>query len=569
MTARFENGSSPMRARPWLCLAPLLLVANATLVAAQDTGPAAAPVQATGPAALAPDTAAPHPEASPVTHAADTRPSPTDLPAPDLPPVTVAVEPVAPPTPPVPSGADLAPPDLPAVPTVAEGLRPAEVLTAADLRPVLQQVLGDDGFWKKTARLTKAEIEAISAFYAARDYQPLWTDGVRVTPEGRHIAARLDHAEEDALDSGDYPVAVIGESAGLAALAEAEVSLSAGAVAYARDARGGRIQPSRLSRLITPDLEIPAAGEVLGTLSAAGDAGSALAAYNPPHEGYRALRAKLREMRASTAAIAAEPDPAPAAAGRKKAAPAPRPIGTADVIANMERWRWVPRDLGEKHILVNLPEFMLRVFDGGEVIHQTRVIVGKPETPTPIFSHEMEYLIVNPSWYIPPSILKNEILPGLAADPSYAARRGYEVIRRGNSISVRQPPGERNALGFIKFMFPNQHSVYLHDTPSRSLFANERRAFSHGCVRVDQPFRLAEFLIGPQGYNEERLRKMIGKGERTIRLQEKVPVHLTYFTLSVDESGRLVRREDLYGHDGKVKTALGLEPGSPRYARLK
>jgi len=108
----------------------------------------------------------------------------------------------------------------------------------------------------------------------------------------------------------------------------------------------------------------------------------------------------------------------------------------------------------------------------------------------------MEYAIVNPSWNVPPSILKNEFLPRLAADPLYAARRGYEVIRRNGQIAIRQPPGERNALGFIKFMFPNQHAVYLHDTPNRSLFSAERRAFSHGCVRVDQPFRLADVVLG-------------------------------------------------------------------------
>jgi murein L,D-transpeptidase YcbB/YkuD len=578
-----------MRALTWRLVLSSVLAAGAPAARswAEDTAPAAEPVTVAAPATLpadaaaataAPesvqDAAAPTPESNPNAATSSDEPaapgpSPTaDIAPPDVPAIRVTFD-TPPAAPAAPSAPAILPPDLPAVAGVAGAPDAAQFLAASDLRPVLQQLVSDDAYWKKTAHLSKGEIESLAAAYAARDYQPLWTDGVRVTPAGRAVAARLDHAEDDALDSADYPVAVIGEKAGLAALAEAELSLSAGAVAYARDARGGRIQPSRLSRLITPELEIPAAGDVLSSLATAPDAGLALAAFNPPHEGYRALRAKLAEMRHATATIAAEPAPAVAVSGKKKAAEPPRPIGIADVIANMERWRWVPRELGAKHILVNLPEFTLRVYDGDTVIHQARVIVGKPETPTPIFSHEMEYLIVNPSWYIPPSILKNEILPGLAADPYYAAKRGYEIVRRGNSISVRQPPGERNALGFIKFMFPNQHSVYLHDTPSRSLFANERRAFSHGCVRVDQPFRLAEFLIGGQGYDEARLRKMIGKGERTIRLTQKVPVHLTYFTLSVDDSGRLVRREDLYGHDRKVKTALGLDPGAPRFARLK
>jgi murein L,D-transpeptidase YcbB/YkuD len=231
-----------------------------------------------------------------------------------------------------------------------------------------------------------------------------------------------------------------------------------------------------------------------------------------------------------------------------------------DLIANMERWRWLPADLGTRYVNVNVPEFRLRIVDHGDLIYQTRVIVGRSETPTPIFSDEMEHVIVNPSWTIPPSILKKEILPGLANDPSYAERRGYRVFRRGNRLVVQQPPGERNALGFVKFIFPNQHAVYLHDTPNRNLFSAERRAFSHGCVRVDQPFRLAELLLGPEGtWSEPKLRSLIGKGERYIRLRQQLPVHLTYFTLWVDEHGQLKSFDDIYGFNKKVRAALGFD----------
>jgi murein L,D-transpeptidase YcbB/YkuD len=232
----------------------------------------------------------------------------------------------------------------------------------------------------------------------------------------------------------------------------------------------------------------------------------------------------------------------------------------SDLIANMERWRWLPEDLGDRHIIVNIPEFRLRLMERGDMVHQTKVIVGKPETPTPIFSDEMETVIVNPSWTVPPSILKNEFLPGLAADPYYAERRGFKVTRRGDRISVQQPPGASNALGFIKFIFPNEHAVYLHDTPSRNLFSAERRSFSHGCVRVDQPFRLAEAIFGRDStWSEGKLRGMIGKGERYINLRQKLPVHLTHFTLSVDEGGQLRSFDDLYGVHKKVRAALGFE----------
>jgi murein L,D-transpeptidase YcbB/YkuD len=230
-----------------------------------------------------------------------------------------------------------------------------------------------------------------------------------------------------------------------------------------------------------------------------------------------------------------------------------------DLLANMERWRWLPPELGARHVIVNVPEFRLRLVESGHVAHQTKVIVGRTETPTPIFSDEMETVIVNPSWTVPPSILRKEFLPALAQDPYYAERRGFRVFRRNGQISVQQPPGERNALGYIKFIFPNQHSVYLHDTPSRNLFGAERRAFSHGCVRVEQPFRLAEELLANDGaWSEKKLRGLVGKGERHIRLRQTLPVHITYFTTAVDADGTLRTFEDLYGFNRKVKEALGL-----------
>ena len=166
-----------------------------------------------------------------------------------------------------------------------------------------------------------------------------------------------------------------------------------------------------------------------------------------------------------------------------------------DIIANMERWRWLPADLGERHIFVNIPEFTLRLFDHGQVTHMTRAVVGKPDTATPIFSAAMQSLIINPSWHVPESIIRNEFLPKMADDPTYAERAGYEVTQNGDSVSIRQPPGERNALGFVKFNLPNEHAVYLHDTPLRKLFVNAERAYSHGCVRVENPFALATAVL--------------------------------------------------------------------------
>jgi murein L,D-transpeptidase YcbB/YkuD len=224
----------------------------------------------------------------------------------------------------------------------------------------------------------------------------------------------------------------------------------------------------------------------------------------------------------------------------------------------MERWRWMPRDMGQERIEVNIPDYTVRVYRGETIIHQARVIVGKPQTPTPIFSNSMQFLIVNPYWNVPPSIIKKEMLPKLKEDPDYLKKLGYEVLpQKGGGFAVRQPPGERNALGWIKFMFPNEHSVYLHDTPTRNLFANAKRAFSHGCVRVDQPFSLAEIVLG-DGWTEERVKGLKGGGERMVKMPRPLPIHIGYFSAFVDEHGKLQLREDIYGYSQKVKAALGL-----------
>ncbi len=457
------------------------------------------------------------------------------------------------------------------------------------------------------ARLGEREKKDILDAYQANENRPFWIDGKGWSAAGASLAARIGRAGEDGLRPTDYALPAF-EASDKGSLAEADIRLSALAVLFARDARGGRIDPRRLSKLITPTLHLPSATEILSELTASSDPGAALAAYNPPHEGYRRLRAKLAEMRlhqddTPLVRIPAGPplrvgmrdERVPLVRARLGLGPSQEPVfdrstataiaafqkqaglpangvlspqtlaalgapATAraeqDVVAQMERWRWLPPDLGESHIMVNVPEFQVRVMRRGAVAHQARIIVGKPETPTPIFSHRMDHVIVNPSWYIPPSILRKEILPGLASDPNYAARRGYVVTRgRNGAISVRQPPGERNALGWIKFMFPNDHAVYLHDTPNRRLFANERRAFSHGCVRVENPFLLADQVLDRE-WSSDRLKRLIGSGERRINLPAPLAIHLVYNTHVVGADGSVSTFDDLYGFHRLVRQAL-------------
>ena len=217
--------------------------------------------------------------------------------------------------------------------------------------------------------------------------------------------------------------------------------------------------------------------------------------------------------------------------------------------------------MGERRIEINVADFSASLLDGDIVVHHARVVVGKPETPTPIFSGLIRYLLINPSWQVPDSIVKKEMLPKLASDPDYLAEHGYEVKTVGGRITVRQPPGEDNALGRIAFMFPNDHAVYMHDTPSRELFASESRAFSHGCVRVDEALRLAELVLGgdENGWPTGRISAAIGGPEQTVFLTRPLPVHIEYFTEFINESGELRERPDVYGLARMVAAALSSE----------
>jgi L,D-transpeptidase YcbB len=235
---------------------------------------------------------------------------------------------------------------------------------------------------------------------------------------------------------------------------------------------------------------------------------------------------------------------------------------------NLERWRWMPRALGERYIVVNTAAFVLDVVEDGRTVLPMRVVVGKPATKTPMFSGMMTYLVLAPYWNVPSGIAQNEILPKVERDPGYLSRNGYEMTTgAGGRVSIRQKPGAKNALGRIKFMFPNSFNVYLHDTPSRSLFGRAARAFSHGCIRVEQPVELAEYLLRDNpDWDREKILAAIDQGrERAVILKEPIPVHLVYWTVWVDDAGVVQFREDLYGRDAELAKALGLTPaaGSP------
>jgi murein L,D-transpeptidase YcbB/YkuD len=236
---------------------------------------------------------------------------------------------------------------------------------------------------------------------------------------------------------------------------------------------------------------------------------------------------------------------------------------------NLERWRWLPRDLGDRHIIVNIPEYRLEVWDHGRVPLAMKVVVGKKDNPTPVLADRMTTVVFSPYWNIPPEIVQKETLPHVLKDPAYLDKNNIEVVRASNNdepvdvksidwddadvatkVRFRQKPGAGNSLGLVKFIFPNHFNVYLHDTPAQALFSRIERDFSHGCVRVERPMDLAKYVLRDQAsWTEEKIDEAMHSGqERSVALKEPLPVYLVYFT-AWEENGTTKFGDDVYGYD--------------------
>jgi len=272
--------------------------------------------------------------------------------------------------------------------------------------------------------------------------------------------------------------------------------------------------------------------------------------------------------------------------------PTPAPPASSEskierILINMERWRWVPNDLGEFHVWDNVPEFLTRIVKNGNVIHTDEIIVGQPSWPTPVFSADMKTIVFRPSWGVPDGIKTKELAPLLRKSSGGAGFFGIfgggysaqavldaydlRVYAGGRQIdpnsvnwasvdirrySFQQPPGPKNVLGEVKFMFPNSHDVYMHDTPERGLFGKSYRALSHGCMRVHEPRRLAEVLLGEdKGWSTSKVQSMFSSGGE-VALEKHIPVHVTYMTARVDDNGKLHTYGDFYGLDSRTAAAL-------------
>ncbi len=476
----------------------------------------------------------------------------------------------------------------------------------------------------------KNERAAVEAFYKDRDYAPLWSADGKLTPAANGVVARLKDAAAEGLDPSDYPIPAFSASSGPDALADAELRLTESMLDYARHAQSGRMHFSRVSADISyPEHPIDPA-EVLVNVSTAKDASAALESYNPPHKSYQALKAKLAALRGAVedtskhiaegetlkfvkptkkhpnpqvmedsrvpalrarldvtenaddthydAKVAAAVRKFQAANGLKatgafdnatvRALNGPKTDRQIDIVrANMERWRWLPRQLGAKslgdaYVILNIPDYTLKLMHNGKQAWTTRVVVGKPgKHATPELTETMKFITVNPTWNVPPSIIYNEYLPALEQDPTVLDRMGLKLSRAADgSVRISQPPGEANALGRIRFNFPNKFLVYQHDTPDKHLFAKEERAFSHGCMRVQNPDQYAAQLLSialpKEGYTPEKIKSLYGRSELNINLPTPIPVNITYQTAFVDDAGHLQFRKDIYGRDARVIALL-------------
>jgi len=453
----------------------------------------------------------------------------------------------------VPASAQLGPSD-PGTAVLSPGSLTGEPSTAPQPPSKLQELVSGSlsSFIDR-----KPEQTAAGAFYQTRNYQPIWTGSPEALKRAEGAIAFLRNIKSEGLEPRDYPTPDLSGNLSEEQAAKAELQLTGSILRYARHASSGRVSYTRVSAsILYPDHAADPA-EVLNKVASAPDMNVVLQSFEPQQPGFVALKAALAKELATPEQATSLQDREASKKHRGKDADerSQKKNGVESIVANMERWRWLPRDLGETHVVVNIPDYTLGVYKDDALVWHTKIVVGKPgNLATPLLSETMKFLTVNPTWNVPPSIIRNEYLPALERDPGALERIGLRVSNNPDgSLRVYQPPGERNALGRIRFNFPNQFLVYQHDTPNKNLFARDSRAFSHGCMRVENPEKYAEVLLSlsqpAEGYSIARIRSLYGDQERTINLKQPIPVHVTYQTAFVDKQGQLNFRHDVYGLD--------------------
>ncbi len=387
-------------------------------------------------------------------------------------------------------------------------------------------------------------------FYKSRRGSRVWTDDDGLNERGKELIELISKAGEDGLITGDY-IGKFPKELKTEELAEIELYLSQAFWKFGRDLYAGRTTPS----VSAPDIVISRKRyDITGWLSKAGRRGPAVVFdfLRPPHEQYVALRKKLAKTK-----------------NRRKA---------RKIIVNMERWRWLPRDMGRRHVLVNQAAYEMYIRKNDTIVDRRKVVIGKPHHKTPMFSHVIKYAEFNPTWTVSRSIAGEEFLPRLRRNSRYLEKRNYKIYSsweedaeeldvksvnwhkvsgRDFPYRIVQSPGKKNALGKVKFMFPNRFEIYLHDTPSKRLFERSSRAYSHGCIRIEKPLEFATKLFKSQRLSKSKITKILANENTTIvKMRKSVPIHLTYFTLWVEKNGKLKSYKDIYKRDQLVGRIL-------------
>ena len=453
----------------------------------------------------------------------------------------------------------------------------------------------------------KEERAAAEVFYRDRGFQPLWTENGKTTARVNAAINYLKKADEDGLEPADYAAPDF-SATDAEKLAEAELNYTSTVLDFVRHASQGRIHPSRTFRDVEFKHDNLDPLESLTKIATATNVADTLAGFHPPHEQYRLLKAELAKARKKDEAAPVQVPHGPlirfnakkpqednrvpllrqrlglaakedkiydkelmeAVIAFQKASKitsggivGPQTINTMNghsrdrtediILANMERWRWMPRDLGKAHVITSIPGYYLRIINDGKELWETRVVVGAANKITPITTQQMSFITVNPTWNVPPSIIARDYLPALRQDPDAMRRMGMRVqTRPDGTVHISQPPGDGNALGRLRFNFPNKFLVYQHDTPVRHLFAHEARAYSAGCVRVQDPLKYAEILMNlarpGENWTQEKIRKMYGQQEHRLDFKNNIPVHIIYNTAEVHD-GKLIIRKDIYKVD--------------------
>ncbi|HEX5997868.1 MAG TPA: L,D-transpeptidase family protein [Hyphomicrobiaceae bacterium] len=462
-------------------------------------------------------------------------------------------------------------------PALAGLFRTANPAEAA-LRKQLAELTGR----ANTPAASAEDLAAATAFYNGHSGRLLWVTESGLTEPGSAVLGEIQKADDWGLRARDFALPRLSAgSLSPQAAATAEISLTFAVLKYARDARGGRFgDPARISKVVDYKPPLLRSADVLATIAASDAPDAYLRSLHPQHTQFEALRRMLLKLRGSSAHTSVEP-------GQEREG-GETAIRIARILVNMERWRWLPAELGAFHVWNNVPEFMTRVVRNGQTIHTDRIVAGQPEWATPAFTADMKTIVFHPSWGVPDGIRRKELWPRLRGSSQGTSLLGLltgtpssrevldqlqlQVYHRGRQINpeqvdwdsanigayeFRQPPGPTNPLGAIKFMFPNRHDVYMHDTPERDAFAYSFRGLSHGCMRVADPLRLATVLLAQdKGWSEQQVADLLNAGTRNVQLTTRIPVYMTYFTAVVDEHGKLQTFGDLYGLDTRMGALL-------------